>query len=124
MKKLLLIFVVACAGRADAPQPASTSVGGSSCQEGEISYYAASLDGQRTANGESYDQQALTAAHRTLPFGTELDVTVGEQSVHVRVNDRGPYAKHRILDVSGKAADILALRKVGHARARVCVSPQ
>ena len=76
-------------------------------QSGVASYYAASLHGNRTANGERYNHSALTVAHRSLPFGTLLRVT----SVHngrrvlVRVNDRGPFIRGRQLDLSGGAAD-------------------
>jgi rare lipoprotein A len=75
-------------------------------QEGVASYYARSLHGRRTASGERYDHGALTAAHRSLPFGTLVRV-VNERNgraVVVRVNDRGPFVRGRALDLSGAAA--------------------
>jgi rare lipoprotein A len=86
-------------------------------EQGEASYYADSLHGNKTASGEPYDKNGMTAAHRTLPFGTPVKVTVIEtgKSVKLVINDRGPHAKGRIIDVSGAAADKLGLRKAGHA---------
>ncbi len=86
-------------------------------EEGEASYYANSLHGNKTASGEPYDKNAMTAAHRTLPFGTRVKVTRTEtgQSVELVINDRGPHAKGRIIDVSGAAASKLGLLKLGHA---------
>ena len=86
-------------------------------QSGVASYYAASLHGNRTANGERYNHSALTVAHRSLPFGTLLRVT----SVHngrrvlVRVNDRGPFHGDRVIDVSRAAADAIGLTRAGTA---------
>lgn len=75
---------------------------------GLASYYHSSLAGNPTANGEVYDPTALTAAHRTLPFGTRLKVKYGDKFVIVRVNDRGPYHEDRIIDLSEKAFSQLA----------------
>ena len=82
---------------------------------GEASYYAASLDGNPTASGEPYDHSAMTAAHRELPFGTMVRVTNRETgaSVVVRINDRGPYADDRVIDVSGAAAEQLGMIEAG-----------
>ena len=90
-------------------------------QEGEASYYADSLNGGKTASGELYDKDALSAAHRSLPFGTKVRVTYLKtgQSVVVVINDRGPYAKDRIIDLSGAAAKQLGLIKAGHGRVRL-----
>ncbi len=87
-------------------------------QEGLASYYADQFQGRKTASGELYNKDAMTAAHRTFPFGTYLRVTrVGtNQSVVVKVNDRGPYAKDRIVDVSKKAAIALDLVSAGVAK--------
>jgi rare lipoprotein A len=70
-------------------------------EEGEASYYADSLDGNKTASGEPYNKDALTAAHPSLPFGTKVKVTSLKtgQSVTVVINDRGPHAKDRIIDL-------------------------
>lgn len=94
---------------------------------GVASYYAASLHGNRTANGERYDHHSLTAAHRSLPFGTVLRVTSTHNGrrVLVRVNDRGPFVRDRQLDLSGGAADRLAMRQRGTHRVRYeIVDPQ
>ena len=85
-------------------------------QEGEASYYADSLHGNKTASGEPYDKNKMTAAHRTLEFGTKVKVTYPEtgKSVDVVINDRGPHAKGRIIDISGAAADAIGLKDAGH----------
>jgi rare lipoprotein A len=90
-------------------------------EEGVASYYADSLDGNPTASGEPYDKNAMTAAHRTLPFGTEVKVTnlSSQKEVVVRINDRGPHAKSRIIDVSGAAAIKLGLIDSGTAMVRI-----
>ncbi len=71
--------------------------------------------GKRTANGEYYNPMGLTAAHRKLPFGTKLKVTNlrNGKSVIVRVNDRGPFVKRRILDLSFGAAIMIGLHRAG-----------
>lgn len=82
---------------------------------GAASWYGPGFDGRRTANGETFDQNALTAAHRTLPFGTQVRVTyqgTGE-SVVVRINDRGPYAPGRVIDLSREAAEEIGLLGAG-----------
>ena len=90
-------------------------------QEGEAAYYSDKLDGNKTASGEPYDKNALTAAHRELPFGTKVKVTYLENgnSVVVVINDRGPHNKGRIIDVSGAAADKLGLKKAGHGMVKL-----
>lgn len=84
--------------------------------KGEATYYADSLAGRPTASGEKYDPSALTAAHRTLPFGTRVRVTRehGGRSVVVRINDRGPFGKsRRIIDLSRRAAEELDMIRAG-----------
>lgn len=75
-------------------------------QRGKASYYADKFHGRQTANGERFDMYDFTAAHRTLPFGTKVRVTnlKNNKSVVVRVNDRGPFSKGRIIDLSMAAA--------------------
>jgi len=85
------------------------------------SYYAASFEGLRTASGEKYSRSAYTAAHRTLPFGTQVKVThlrTGKVAI-VRVNDRGPHRPGRIIDLSEAAARELGILAEGVARVRV-----
>lgn len=85
--------------------------------EGEASYYGPGFDGKQTASGEIFDQDDYTCAHKTLPFGTVLKVVRkdNDESVVVRVNDRGPYVGDRILDLSVAAGKKIGLDKVGHA---------
>ena len=85
---------------------------------GVASYYGPGFHGRRTANGETFNQNAMTAAHRTLPFGTKLKVTNlnNGKSVIVRVNDRGPYSGGRILDLSVAAAKQIGSTQSGVAR--------
>ena len=84
---------------------------------GSASYYAARFHGRRTASGEAFDNNAMTAAHRTLPFGTRVRVTnpATGRSVVVRINDRGPFTRGRMIDVSRAAAEELGLIARGHA---------
>ncbi|MDH3887319.1 MAG: septal ring lytic transglycosylase RlpA family protein [Gammaproteobacteria bacterium] len=90
-------------------------------QEGEASYYADTLDGNKTASGAVYDKDALTAAHRTLPFGTRVKVTYLKtgNSVEVVINDRGPRAKSRIIDLSGAAASKVGMIDDGHGKVKL-----
>ena len=80
------------------------------------SYY---WQGKKTANGERYNSEGLTAAHKTLPFGTKLRVTYKGKSVTVRVNDRGPFIKGRQLDLSRGAARQLGMINAGVAAVQV-----
>ena len=84
---------------------------------GVASYYADKFHGRTTANGETFDMHALTAAHRTLPFGTKLKVTslANNRSVLVRINDRGPFVNGRIIDLSLGAATELQMIQSGLA---------
>jgi|SRR5690242_15962448 rare lipoprotein A len=94
--------------------------------EGLASWYGDAFRGRLTANGERFNPGALTAAHRTLPFGTCLHVenVANGRSVNVRVNDRGPYVSGRIVDVSEAAARRLDMlhEGVGHVRLFRCGS--
>lgn len=85
--------------------------------EGRASYYGHELAGNRTASGERFDPQELTAAHRTLPMGSKLRVTnkANGKSVIVRVNDRGPFKDNRVIDVSLAAAREIAIVGAGTA---------
>lgn len=80
---------------------------------GVASYYHDSLHGRLTANGERYDKGKMTCAHKTLPFGTILKVKWGNDSVVVRVNDRGPFIKGRDIDLSRAAAEKLGMIQKG-----------
>lgn len=91
---------------------ASAADGKLGTSSGKASYYGY---GGRTANGERHDARAMTAAHRTLPFGTKVRVTnkANGRSVVVRINDRGPFVRGRVIDVSTGAADVLGFRSRG-----------
>ncbi|MDJ1483366.1 septal ring lytic transglycosylase RlpA family protein [Cytophagaceae bacterium YF14B1] len=90
-------------------------------KKGKASYYAHKFQGRRTSNGERYHNQKLTAAHRTLPFGTLVRVTNlrNDKSVIVRINDRGPFSHGRLIDVSYVAAKELELIAAGTATVEV-----
>jgi len=82
---------------------------------GMASYYG-NESGSRTASGQRFNQNAMTAAHRSLPFGTKLRVTHGGQSVIVTINDRGPFIRGRVLDLSTGAARAIGLTGAGVGR--------
>ncbi len=87
---------------------------------GTASYYGY---GGRTANGERHNAQALTAAHRSLPFNTKVRVTnkINGRSIVVRINDRGPFVRGRIIDVSTAAAEELGFRRRGVTKVDIAV---
>lgn len=90
-------------------------------QTGLASWYGKIFQGRRTASGERYDMHALTAAHRTLPLGACVRVTslARMRSVVVRINDRGPFVRGRIIDLSYAAAEALGVRGAGGAQVRL-----
>jgi rare lipoprotein A len=101
--------------------PALASVG-----DGLASYYGGSFHGRRTASGQRFDQQAMTAAHRTLRFGTRVRVTHAHtgRSVVVTINDRGPFVRGRVIDLSRAAASRLGMLSAGVAPVRLEVLEQ
>ena len=90
---------------------------------GMASWYGGHFHGRTTASGERFNKEDFTAAHRTLPFGTLVRVTntLNGRSVTVRINDRGPFAKGRIIDLSEAAARKLAMLEKGVVRVRIKV---
>ncbi|HEY8329713.1 MAG TPA: septal ring lytic transglycosylase RlpA family protein [Pseudomonas sp.] len=112
---LLLVLLAGCASRDQASAPSDYRA------EGQASYYSSRHHGRRTASGERFDMHALTAAHRSLPFGSKVKVTnvKNQRSVVVRINDRGPYARGRIIDVSRKAAERLGMLGSGVTQVRL-----
>lgn len=113
---------------APAPPPAPKAVPAAAVvnpvrfsQTGEASWYGSDFNHKLTASGEPFNMNAMTAAHRTLPLNTIVRVTDLEngRSVLVRINDRGPYAKGRIIDLSAKAARELGMANDGTARVRL-----
>jgi rare lipoprotein A len=95
-------------------------------QVGKASWYGSHHQGRKTASGERFYQHELTAAHRTLPLGTTAKVTNLEtgQAVQVTINDRGPHAKGRIIDLSRGAAQRIGLKKDGTTRVSVEATPR
>lgn len=105
------------------PEPRTSSMAPLPVESGQAAYYADSLAGRATASGEPYDPRALTAAHRTLPFGTVVDVVRRDdgRSVRVRINDRGPFAGGRIIDLSRAAAEQLDMIRAGVIDVRIVI---
>jgi peptidoglycan lytic transglycosylase len=110
------LFFSACA---TVPRPLEPEIGAR--EVGVASWYGKEFDGRRTASGEVFDMNGMTAAHRTLPLGTILKVTHLEngRSLRVKVNDRGPFVSGRILDLSYGAASRLGIVGAGTARVRI-----
>jgi rare lipoprotein A len=139
----LLTVLAGCAGRPPAPAPSAENAvrGGYKVgtpyqingawyypaedlgydEAGIASWYGQDFHGKYTANGDIFDLNALTAAHRTLPMPSVVQVTNLEngRSIQLRINDRGPYARGRIIDVSRRAAQLLGFEGQGTARVRV-----
>ena len=135
---LLALVLAGCAGPSAVRSPArpapsddkptapsdtsrKATAGHAKVEEGIASYYAKSLEGRRTASGEPYRGAAATCAHRTHRFGTWLKVTLvrTEKAVRCRVNDRGPFAKGRIVDLSQHLARELGILEQGIGRVRI-----
>lgn len=112
--KLCLAIVIALAGYSSYGQ----------VQTGKASFYADKFEGTVTASGEKYKHNRLTAAHKTLPFGTKVRVTnlLNNKTVEVVINDRGPYVEGRIIDLSRAAAEALGFENYGLADVRLDVT--
>jgi rare lipoprotein A len=102
----------------DANASVSPSSGTGRTFSGVASFYG-NESGRQTASGQRFNENAMTCAHRSLPFGTKLRVTHGDRSVVVTVNDRGPFVKGRVLDLSTGAARALGLSGIGQVTAEV-----
>ncbi len=110
-----MLFLASCSG-------IKTSNSGKLVEErGKASYYAKKFQGRKTASGEKYNASKMTAAHRTIPFGTMVEVTnlKNGKTVKVRINDRGPRVRGRIIDVSGAAAKKLDMVKDGVVQVKI-----
>lgn len=149
LQSLLLILLIAgctpaplyrsggspAAPAVDKSHSGSTGSGGSaqpspepwplSMEQGLASYYGKEFHGRKTANGERFDMNGLTAAHRTLPFGTMVRVTnlSNDKSVTVRINDRGPFVEGRIIDLAMGAARQIDLDGVARVRLEIIGYP-
>lgn len=117
------VILVACTGRATSRHHGG---GTGMTDRGEASYYADKFVGRKTASGEVYTHGKLTAAHRTLPFGTRVRVRRLDTNaeVTVRINDRGPFKRGRIIDLSRSAARKIGLLTVGVADVEIQVLGQ
>jgi rare lipoprotein A len=121
---LALLLLAGCAGRGPAPatERGTATPSAAYTAEGKATYYGRRHHGRRTASGETYDQNALTAAHRSLPFGSKVEVTNlrNGRSVVVRINDRGPYGSDSvIIDLSRAAAVQLDMLRAGTVPVRI-----
>jgi rare lipoprotein A len=122
-----LFLALACANPSHAAEttiPLSTAkmtAAPGRIQVGDASWYGTHHEGHRTASGELYDPQLLTAAHPSLPLHSTVRVTNlnNGRSVDVRVNDRGPYKGRRVIDLSAKAAETIGLKRLGVARVKL-----
>ncbi len=111
---LLIVTASACG-----PRPPRS--GGAWSERGVASWYGPGFHGRQTANGERYDMEAMTAAHKTLPFGTMVEVRNLDngRTARVRINDRGPFVRGRIIDLSRAAARAIEMLGPGTARVEI-----
>ena len=117
-----IVFSGACAQQ-KAPSTSPASIQSHHPEKGLASWYGKAHHGRLTASGERFDMHALTAAHRTLPFGTVVRVTNlrSGKSVNVRINDRGPFRRGRIIDLSYEAARKLGFVSRGATQVKITV---
>ncbi len=118
---LLVLYSTACHKKSKAPAARTARIGAT--ETGVASWYGYPYHGRRAANGQIYDMEKLTAAHRTLPFDTWVEVRniANNKSVKVRITDRGPFVDGRIIDVSKAAARDIDLLGPGVARVRLTI---
>jgi rare lipoprotein A len=134
MRRLSLSWIASCALILLAGQSQADLVNARAGRNGEpafrqtgvASWYGPGFHGKRTASGERFDQNDLTAAHRKLPLGSEVKVTNLEngRAITVEINDRGPYVKGRVIDLSKAAARRLGIVDDGVAKVRIEATPQ
>lgn len=121
LKGLIIAFVsIAMLGCSNL-QPTSTETRSGYTETGKASFYGNKHQGKKTASGELYNHNLKTAAHKNLPFGSKVKVTnvKNGKSVVVKVNDRGPYARGRIIDLSKSAFSLIATPSSGLIRVRI-----
>lgn len=128
MKKLSLIFTMlalsmltACSSTSTSASPKTIAYSKSHDLVGQASWYGKRFHGKLTASGEKYNMRAYTAAHKTLPFGTVVRVinTANNKSVDVKINDRGPFVKARVIDLSQKAFEKIGSKNQGVVPVRI-----
>ena len=115
---LLILFGMARCTRKPVAPASQTEIG-------IASWYGQPFNGRLTASGEIYDMEKMTAAHKTLPFGTKVRVQnqLNQQAVEVRINDRGPFVRDRIIDLSHAAAQAIGMPGVANVRLEVLSMP-
>lgn len=120
------LSMISAAHAQPASAPAVPGASSGDASEGKVAHYGARFHGRKTASGERFDMNAMTMAHKTLPFGTRVKVTnlANKKSVVVRVNDRGPSSPDRIGDLSTGAARKIGMTRAGVADARLEVVGQ
>jgi rare lipoprotein A len=103
------------------PAPAAPAVAAADATQGKVAHYGAKFNGRKTASGEVFNSNAMTMAHKTLPFGTRVKVTnvANGKSVVVRVNDRGPSTPDRVGDLTTGAARKIGMTKAGVVEAKL-----
>jgi rare lipoprotein A len=118
---IVCLIIAACSSTPKSSTPVSMG----HTESGVASFYGNEFQSRKTSSGEIFDQGKLTAAHRTLPFGTKVLVTNSQngKSVTVRVNDRGPFAKGRIIDLSASAFKSIASLNAGVINVKIEVVP-
>ena len=118
---LILLVAISLTSAAGAAAGAGSGAHELERQTGVASYYGSEFQGRPTASGARYDEHRMTAAHRSLPFGSRVRVTnlANDRSVIVTINDRGPFGRGRIIDVSRRAARRLGFLGAGTARVRL-----
>jgi rare lipoprotein A len=122
---LTILFAANLRAQSNIPMDTSSQIPALCYREGKASYYANSLHGRRTASGQKYNKNKLTAAHLTLPLGTRVKVTNKKTGkwVIVTINDRGPYSRKYIIDLSYRAAKHLGMTQ-GKGYAKVVIEEQ
>ncbi len=129
---LLVCFIASCAKKKNSsgainsvPPPPARKVQPGDAETGLASWYGHPYHGRQAANGEVFDMNKKTAAHRTMPFGTwvKVDNLTNGRSVDVRITDRGPFVEGRIIDLSRKAAEEIAMIGPGVVKVRLTVIP-
>lgn len=119
MRALVFPALLLLAGCSRGGPPAVSAAPGQ-CVDGDATYYSDSLAGRPTASGEAYDPGAMTAAARAFPMGSSVRVAWGNREVTVRVNDRGPFRRGGVVDLSRAAAESLGMVRAGRVAVRVC----
>jgi rare lipoprotein A len=121
IQALVFLLVLGLFSCRTASSPAGKGEAKLRTETGMASFYANKHNGKKTANGERYQHTKLTAAHKTLPFGTMVKVTnlSNGKTVEVRINDRGPFVRGRIIDLSRSAAKQIDMIRAGVTRVKI-----